>query len=162
MSRKVAVDSVSRVDYKYESSQSSTSRRLVWTSRHVRVEQLKKLGEYKYDGSSRVRRDLILSFLSSSFFLACCWCCSASLLEDCSCCSACCWCCSACCWCCSACCCLVVLPCLLLVAGAARLSVFQFPGPEVWATMSTTPEIVLYTVLVYLYSVILHTTTRYY
>ena len=55
MSRKVAVDSVSRVDYKYESSQSSTSRRLVQTSRRVRVERLKKLGEYKYDASSRGR-----------------------------------------------------------------------------------------------------------
>ena len=55
MSRKVAVDSVSRVDYLYESSQSSTSRRLVQTSRHVRVERLKKLGEYKYDASSRGR-----------------------------------------------------------------------------------------------------------
>ena len=55
MSRKLAVDSVSRVDYLYESSQSSTSRRLVQTSRHVRVERLKKLGEYKYDASSRGR-----------------------------------------------------------------------------------------------------------
>ena len=55
MSRKLPVDSVSRVDYLYESSQSSTSRRLVWTSRHVRVERLKKLGEYKYDASSRGR-----------------------------------------------------------------------------------------------------------
>ena len=49
------VDSFSRVDYKYESSRGWTSRRLVWTSRHVRVERLKKLGEYKYDASSRGR-----------------------------------------------------------------------------------------------------------